>query len=86
MSAPEAPAAQAGIDRGTPVERLDDLSWTGRPDGVFARAQDEEAEFPRGLSVAEHSPLLQEWNRTERDYPRDHCIHQLFEAQAQFYR
>ncbi len=26
--------------------------------------------------------LLQQWNATERDYPRDACIHELFEAQV----
>jgi non-ribosomal peptide synthetase component F len=26
--------------------------------------------------------LLLEWNRTEADYPRDRCIHQLLEEQA----
>ena len=27
--------------------------------------------------------LLDEWNRTELDYPRDTCLHQLFERQAE---
>jgi amino acid adenylation domain-containing protein len=27
--------------------------------------------------------LLVEWNQTEADYPRDKCVHQLFEAQAE---
>jgi len=26
--------------------------------------------------------LLAEWNRTDADYPREQCVHQLFEAQA----
>src|SRR5262249_21048849 len=33
-------------------------------------------------SAAERKLLLQEWNATERDYPRDRCVHELFEARA----
>ncbi len=35
------------------------------------------------LTAAEREQLLLEWNDTKTDYPRDLCIHQLFEAQAQ---
>jgi amino acid adenylation domain-containing protein len=35
------------------------------------------------LTDAERQQLLVEWNDTKTDYPRDSCIHQLFEAQAQ---
>jgi len=35
------------------------------------------------LSAAEEAQLLQEWNQTQRPYPREQCIHQLFEAQVQ---
>jgi len=34
------------------------------------------------LNEAERRRLLDEWNRTTADYPRDRCIHDLFEAQA----
>ena len=34
------------------------------------------------LSAIERQQLLVEWNRTERDYPRDQCIHRLFEEQV----
>ena len=34
------------------------------------------------LSDAERHQLLVEWNATEADYPRDQCLHELFEAQA----
>jgi len=34
------------------------------------------------LGAAERHQLLVEWNRTAADYPRDRCIHELFEAQA----
>jgi aspartate racemase len=35
------------------------------------------------LANPERHHLLVEWNNTQADYPKDHCIHQLFEAQAQ---
>jgi amino acid adenylation domain-containing protein/non-ribosomal peptide synthase protein (TIGR01720 family) len=34
------------------------------------------------LSAAEREQLLVGWNRTEADYPRNHCVHELFEAQV----
>ncbi|WP_330083592.1 amino acid adenylation domain-containing protein [Methylocystis iwaonis] len=34
------------------------------------------------LSEAERHKLLVEWNDTAADYPKDGCIHELFEAQA----
>ena len=34
------------------------------------------------LTETERQCLLQEWNHTVTEYPRDRCIHQLFEAQA----
>jgi amino acid adenylation domain-containing protein len=34
------------------------------------------------LSEAERATVLEEWNRTERPYPRGVCVHELFEAQA----
>ncbi len=35
------------------------------------------------LSEAQKYQLLVEWNHTQADYPKDGCIHQLFEAQVQ---
>jgi amino acid adenylation domain-containing protein len=35
------------------------------------------------LTDAEKHRLLVEWNNTETDYPKDKCIHQLFEAQVE---
>ncbi len=35
------------------------------------------------LTEAERHQLLIEWNDTQADYPKDSCIHQLFEAQAE---
>jgi non-ribosomal peptide synthetase component F len=34
------------------------------------------------MPQAERHRLLVEWNATEADYPRDKCVHELFEAQA----
>ena len=34
------------------------------------------------LSEAERHQLLIEWNNTGREYPKDKCIHQLFEEQV----
>ncbi len=34
------------------------------------------------LSEADRRRLLVEWNHTAADYPRDKCVHELFEAQA----
>ena len=35
------------------------------------------------LSLKEPRQLITEWNDTKRDYPRDKCIHELFEAQVE---
>ncbi|HYV30825.1 MAG TPA: amino acid adenylation domain-containing protein, partial [Candidatus Binatia bacterium] len=35
------------------------------------------------MPVAERHQILVEWNQTERDYPRDKCVHQLFEEQVE---
>ncbi|HWM92612.1 MAG TPA: amino acid adenylation domain-containing protein [Thermoanaerobaculia bacterium] len=35
------------------------------------------------LPDEERRRLLVEWNDTTRDYPRDHCVHELFEAQVE---
>ena len=34
------------------------------------------------LTALERKQLLVEWNNTKTDYPKDKCIHQLFEAQV----
>ncbi|HEY0015717.1 MAG TPA: amino acid adenylation domain-containing protein, partial [Longimicrobium sp.] len=34
------------------------------------------------VDAAERARVVDEWNRTDAPYPVDHCIHQLFEAQA----
>lgn len=35
------------------------------------------------LTEAEKRKILVEWNDTKREYPRDKCIHELFEAQVE---
>jgi amino acid adenylation domain-containing protein len=35
------------------------------------------------LTAAERRRILVEWNDTGSDYPRDHCIHELFQSQAE---
>ena len=35
------------------------------------------------LTQAERHQLLVEWNDTAADYPKDSCIHELFEAQVE---
>ena len=35
------------------------------------------------LPEVERHRILVEWNRTERDYPQDKCLHQLFEEQVE---
>ncbi|NIL98278.1 MAG: amino acid adenylation domain-containing protein, partial [Planctomycetales bacterium] len=39
------------------------------------------AELPL-LDHAERKLMLDEWNTTARDYPRDRCLHELFQAQV----
>src|SRR6267154_2241818 len=43
-----------------------------------------EVQQPRALTELEHYQILEKWNQTPRDYPRDHCIHQLIERQAEY--
>ncbi|WP_161795455.1 hypothetical protein [Xanthomonas sp. MUS 060] len=34
------------------------------------------------LDDAERHQILTQWNATAADYPRDACVHELFEAQV----
>ncbi len=34
------------------------------------------------LSASQYGTLVREWNATEREYPRDKCVHELFEEQV----
>ena len=35
------------------------------------------------LPEAERQQVLYEWNATEAEYPREQCVHELFEAQVE---
>ena len=50
-------------------------------EGIVADPETPIAELPL-LTAAEREQLLVQWNDTAVDYPRDRCIHQLFEQQA----
>jgi amino acid adenylation domain-containing protein len=50
-------------------------------DGVIANPDLRLSELPL-LTKAERRQLLIEWNDTSAGYPRDKCVHQLFEDQA----
>ena len=51
-------------------------------EGIVANPEARVAELPILTEVERHQ-LLVEWNQTEVDYPRDKCVHQLFEAQVE---
>jgi amino acid adenylation domain-containing protein len=50
--------------------------------GIVANPKQRISELPI-LTDAETHRLLVEWNDTARDYPKDKCIHELFEAQVE---
>ncbi|AFZ17608.1 non-ribosomal peptide synthetase [Allocoleopsis franciscana] len=49
---------------------------------IVENPQQTVAELPL-LSEAQQHKLLREWNQTQADYPKDVCIHQLFEEQVE---
>ncbi len=49
--------------------------------GMIAGGENPVSELPL-LTEKERHQLLVEWNQTDRDYPQDKCIHQLFEEQV----
>jgi amino acid adenylation domain-containing protein/non-ribosomal peptide synthase protein (TIGR01720 family) len=51
-------------------------------EGIVAEPQQRLSNLPL-LTQQERQQLLVEWNDTQVDYPKDVCIHQLFEAQAE---
>ncbi len=50
-------------------------------EGIVADPQRRVRDLPL-LTGAEREKVLIEWNRTRTDYPRDRCIHHLFEDEA----
>lgn len=51
-------------------------------EGIVNNPQQRLSELPL-LTNAERYQLLEEWNNTQVNYPKDQCIHQLFEAQVE---
>jgi len=56
--------------------------WEVVLEGIAANPDQKVAGLPL-LTPDERHQILVEWNRTERSYPQDKCVHQLFEEQAQ---
>ncbi len=50
---------------------------------AIARDPDRNISLLPMLTHAERQQLLVEWNATKADYPRERCLHELFEAQAE---
>ncbi len=50
---------------------------------AIARDPDRNISLLPMLTHAERHQLLVEWNATKTDYPREKCLHELFEAQAE---
>ena len=50
--------------------------------GMAANLEQRVSDLPI-LTPAERRQLLVEWNNTKRDYPKDKCIHELFEDQVE---
>lgn len=51
-------------------------------EGIIADPENDIRNLPI-LDEAEHRQLVVEWNNTEVDYPRDKCLHDLFEEQVE---
>jgi len=56
--------------------------WQTLLEGVVADPAQHIALLPL-LTEAERHQLLVEWNTTQAEYPKDQCIHQLFEVQVE---
>lgn len=51
-------------------------------EGIVANSQQRLSTLPL-LTQAERQQLLGEWNTTQTDYPKDVCLHELFESQVE---
>ena len=51
-------------------------------EGIVANPDQRLSDLPL-LTSAERQQLLVDWNRTEVDYPRDRCLHELIEEQVE---
>jgi amino acid adenylation domain-containing protein len=63
------------------AERMLGHLWT-MLEGMATEPERKVSELPL-LTSPERHQLLVEWNQTEVDYPRDKCVHQLFQVQVQ---
>jgi amino acid adenylation domain-containing protein len=50
-------------------------------EGIVANPAQQISQLPL-LTKSEQQQILWDWNDTQTEYPRDKCVHQLFEAQA----
>jgi non-ribosomal peptide synthetase component F len=84
---------EIGCGVGLVLERyataLFDRETVERWGGYLRQALSEMARSPEQLAAAvpllsdeERHKLLVDWNETAADYPRDKCVHELFEDQA----
>ncbi len=67
------------FERGTAVRMLGHLARVLEQVAADADVRLSQLEL---LGDAERALVLDEWNRTEAEYPADRCIHEMFEAQA----
>jgi amino acid adenylation domain-containing protein len=67
------------FDRGTIVRMLGHLARVLEQVAANADVRLSRLEL---LGDSERTSVLEEWNRTDAEYPADRCIHELFEAQA----
>ena len=51
-------------------------------EGIVANPEQRLSELPM-LTDAERRQILVEWNQTQREYPRNKCVHELFEEQVE---
>ncbi len=51
-------------------------------EGIVSNPEQRISDLPL-LTNAERHQLLVEWNQTQQDYPRNKCVHELFEEQAE---
>ncbi len=56
--------------------------WQTLLEGIIAEPTQRVTELPL-LTPAEKQCLLEDWNATQADYPKEQCVHELFEAQVQ---
>lgn len=66
---------------GDSIARMSD-QFTTFLQGIVTDPKGRVADLPL-LSEPERHKILVEWNDTQADYPKDKCIHQLFEAQVE---